>query len=179
MEKLAASGLIAAAIDITTTEVCDLLVGGVFPCLPTTTSMRSRGPGIPYVGSVGALDMVNFGARDSVPERFRGRTLYVHNAQVTLMRTTAAENARDGRLDRRQAQPHGRPGALPAAARRGLGDRRARRAVPRPRRRPALFEAIRAGFRPGPDRRLIEVGAAINDAAFAAAAVAAFREIAG
>ena len=53
--------------------------------------------GVPYVGSVGACDMVNFGALDTVPERFRGRNLYVHNPQVTLMRTTAEENAAIGR----------------------------------------------------------------------------------
>jgi uncharacterized protein (UPF0261 family) len=52
---------------------------------------------VPYVGSVGALDMVNFGAPDTIPERYRGRKLHVHNPQVTLMRTTAEENERMGR----------------------------------------------------------------------------------
>ncbi len=56
---------------------------------------------MPYVGSVGALDMVNFGARETVPERFPDRLLYVHNPQVTLMRTTPEENARFGALARR------------------------------------------------------------------------------
>ncbi len=96
MEKLADSGLLRGLIDVTTTEVCDLLVGGVFPCTDDRFGavIRSR---LPYVGSVGAVDMVNFGALGTVPSQFAGRNLYVHNEQVTLMRTTADENERIGR----------------------------------------------------------------------------------
>ena len=96
MEKLVDSGLLAGVIDITTTEVCDLLMGGVFPATEDRFGaiIRTR---IPYIGSVGALDMVNFGAPETVPERYRGRKLHVHNPQVTLMRTTAEENERMGR----------------------------------------------------------------------------------
>lgn len=91
MEQLVASGMIQGVLDITTTEVADEIVGGVFPAGPRRLDviLEKR---IPYVLSVGALDMVNFGAASTVPDRFAGRRLYVHNPQVTLMRTTADEN---------------------------------------------------------------------------------------
>src|SRR5689334_18614699 len=96
MEKLVESGQLTGVIDLTTTEVCDLLMGGVFPATEDRFGaiIRSR---IPYVGSVGALDMVNFGVPESIPERYRNRKFHVHNPQVTLMRTTAEENERMGR----------------------------------------------------------------------------------
>ena len=87
MEKLLDSGHLAGLLDITTTEVCDLMMGGVFPAAEDRFGavIRTRAP---YVGACGALDMVNFGPRDTVPERYRGRTLHEHNPQVTLMRTS-------------------------------------------------------------------------------------------
>jgi uncharacterized protein (UPF0261 family) len=91
MEKLVEAGLIRGVLDITTTEVADHLVGGVFPCGPDRFD-PILDAGIPYVLSLGALDMVNFGAMATVPEPFRNRKLHVHNAQVTLMRTTPEEN---------------------------------------------------------------------------------------
>src|SRR5262249_51004898 len=96
METLADSGLLAAAIDVTTTEVADMMMGGVFPATADRFGafIRQR---IPYVGSCGALDMVNFGPQETVPEKYRGRNFVVHNPNVTLMRTTAAENAEMGR----------------------------------------------------------------------------------
>ena len=96
MEKLVDSGMLAGVIDLTTTEVCDLLMGGVFPATEDRFGaiIRSR---LPFVGSVGALDMVNFGAPDTIPERYRQRKFHVHNPQVTLMRTTPEENERIGR----------------------------------------------------------------------------------
>src|SRR5690606_26326295 len=90
MEKLADSGLLAGIIDITTTEVCDLLLGGVLPATGDRFGAVAR-TRIPYVGSVGALDMVNFWAPETVPADRRGRLLYRHNPNVTLMRTTAEE----------------------------------------------------------------------------------------
>jgi uncharacterized protein (UPF0261 family) len=83
-------------LDVTTTELCDDLVGGVLSAGPDRLEMAGR-LGLPQVVSVGALDMVNFGARDTVPERFEERNLYVHNPVVTLMRTTKEENAELGR----------------------------------------------------------------------------------
>src|SRR5262245_15037046 len=95
MEKLVASGLITAVLDMTTTEIADLLVGGVFPAGPDRLDVVAA-TGVPYVGSCGALDMVNFGARASVPAQFSERVLHVHNPEVTLMRTTVEENVRFG-----------------------------------------------------------------------------------
>jgi uncharacterized protein (UPF0261 family) len=90
MEELIKAGFIAGSLDVTTTEFCDEIVGGVFPAVPDR--LESAGAaGIPQVVSLGALDMVNFGAMDTVPERFRDRNLYVHNPTVTLMRTTPGE----------------------------------------------------------------------------------------
>jgi uncharacterized protein (UPF0261 family) len=95
MEKLVDSGMIGAVVDMTTTEIADHLVGGVFSAGPDRLGAIAR-TRVPYVGSVGALDMVNFGARDTVPDRFDGRLLHVHNSQVTLMRTTVEENVAIG-----------------------------------------------------------------------------------
>jgi uncharacterized protein (UPF0261 family) len=90
LEELIKAGFIAGSLDVTTTEFCDEVVGGVFPAVPDR--LESAGAaGIPQVVSLGALDMVNFGAMDTVPERFRDRNLYVHNLTVTLMRTTPSE----------------------------------------------------------------------------------------
>ena len=130
MEHLADSGMLAGAIDVTTTEVADLIVGGVFPATEDRFGCFTRQP-IPYVGSCGALDMVNFGPRDTVPQKFRGRNFVVHNPNVTLMRTTRDENARDRRLDRRAAQPDAGAGAVPDPRRRRVAARRAGQAVPR------------------------------------------------
>jgi uncharacterized protein (UPF0261 family) len=91
MEKLVEAGLIQGVMDITTTEVADHVIGGVFPCLADRFE-RLLVAKVPLVLSLGALDMVNFGAIDTVPERFRDRRLHIHNAQVTLMRTTPDEN---------------------------------------------------------------------------------------
>src|SRR5690606_14929865 len=90
MEKLVGDGLVSAVLDITTTEICDLIAGGVMSAGPQRLDVIAR-TGVPYVGSCGALDMVNFGARDTVPERYRQRLFYEHNPQVTLMRTTPEE----------------------------------------------------------------------------------------
>ena len=95
MEKLVDSGMLTAAVDLTTTEICDMMMDGVFAADEDRFGafIRSR---VPYVGSVGALDMVNFGAPDTVPSKYRGRTFVEHNPQVTLMRTTPEENRRMG-----------------------------------------------------------------------------------
>jgi uncharacterized protein (UPF0261 family) len=95
MEQLVAAGLISSVLDITTTEVADEIAGGVFPSGPERfdriLEMRT-----PLVLSLGALDMVNFGALETVPEKYRHRRLHVHNAQVTLMRTNVEENIQIG-----------------------------------------------------------------------------------
>lgn len=175
-EKLIDSGLLTAAIDITTTEVADHLVGGVLACTEDRfgSIIRTR---IPWVGSVGALDMVNFGGRETVPAQFARRNLYIHNPQVTLMRTSAEENAAIGHwiIDRvnRMEGPvrvllplHG-VSAIDAAG----------KPFHDPEADAALFAAIRAAWVPAPNRKLIELDAHINDPAFAEAAVHAYHDI--
>lgn len=178
MEKLVESGQLAGVIDLTTTEICDLLMGGVFPATEDRFGaiIRSR---IPYVGSVGALDMVNFGAPDTVPERYRGRKFHVHNPQVTLMRTTADENERIGRwigdkLNQMDGPvrfflPEGGVSTLDAAGQ-SFWD---------PEADAALFRAIERTVRQTSNRQLIRVRKNINDPEFAATIVSAFRTLFG
>jgi uncharacterized protein (UPF0261 family) len=96
MESLIADGMFAGVLDITTTELADELVGGVLSAGPNRLTAAGR-VGVPQVISVGALDMVNFGPRETVPEKFATRLFHRHNASVTLMRTTAEENRILGR----------------------------------------------------------------------------------
>jgi uncharacterized protein (UPF0261 family) len=176
MEKLAESGLVDGLLDITTTEVPDYLVGGVFPCTNDRFGAVIRTK-IPYVGSVGAVDIVNFGGKDTVPAEFRHRNLYVHNAQATLMRTTAQENkaigdwivTRVNHMDGpvRFLLPLGGVSALDAPGKPFYD----------PQADAALFEAIRSGWKAAKNRKLVEVDANINDKKFAAALVKAFRDV--
>ncbi len=178
MEKLVDSGLVAGVIDVTTTEVADFLMGGVLPCDEDRFAAVKR-TRVPCVVSCGALDMVNFGAMDTVPEKYRQRLLYRHNPQVTLMRTTAEENARIGqwiaeRLDRcegplRLLIPEHGVSALDVP---GM-------AFHDPAANAALFAALEAGFRPSANRKLVRLPLHLNDEAFAAALVAHFTELAG
>ncbi|MFJ1766802.1 Tm-1-like ATP-binding domain-containing protein [Amycolatopsis sp. NPDC088138] len=96
MEKLVASGMLAGVCDLTTTELCDDLVGGVLSAGPDRLEIAGR-LGVPQVVSLGALDMVNFGPRETLPARFESRNVLVHNPTVTLVRTTAGEMAELGR----------------------------------------------------------------------------------
>jgi uncharacterized protein (UPF0261 family) len=177
MEKLADSGLLAGIVDITTTEVADLLVGGVFAATEDRFGAVIR-TGLPYVGSVGAVDMVNFGARETVPAQFADRKLHVHNAQVTLMRTTPEENRRIGEfiVSRLNRMPGPVRFLLPL---RGVS---AIDAPGQPFHDPdadaALFDAIRGGWVETPNRQLIELDLHINDPAFAAALANEFQNLA-
>lgn len=96
MEALVAAGYIEGVLDVTTTELADALVGGIFPAHDGRLTTAGR-LGVPQVVSLGALDMVNFGPRASVPAQFSGRLFYEHNASITLMRTTPDECATLGR----------------------------------------------------------------------------------
>jgi uncharacterized protein (UPF0261 family) len=176
MEKLADSGLVAGLMDITTTEVPDLLVGGVFAATEDRFGSVIRTK-LPYVGSVGAVDMVNFGARETVPVKFADRKFHVHNAQVTLMRTTPEENRKIGafivsRLNRMEG---------PVRFLLPLKGVSAIDAPGQPFHDPvadaALFDAIRSGWNAAPNRQLVEFDLHINDPAFAAALVDNFRAI--
>jgi uncharacterized protein (UPF0261 family) len=176
MEKLADSGLLAGAIDVSTTEIADEIGGGVLSAGPTRLDVFAR-HALPYVGSCGALDMVNFGAWDTVPERFKGRLLYRHNPTITLMRTTVDEcraigefiaaklNAMQGPV--RFLIPEGGVSAIDKPGQ-PFFDPEADR---------ALFTAIEQNFRPASNRKLQRLPLHLNDEAFAAALVAAWREI--
>ena len=176
MEKLADSGLLAGVIDVSTTEVADEIVGGVLSAGPTRLDVFAR-HALPYVGSCGALDMVNFGGWDSVPERFRGRRLYRHNPTVTLMRTTADENRAIGEFLAAKLNAMRGPvrflipeGGVSAIDQPGqpFHDSEADR---------VLFTTIEQHFRAGPERRLVRLPHHINDEAFAEALVAAWHEV--
>jgi uncharacterized protein (UPF0261 family)/ABC-type branched-subunit amino acid transport system ATPase component len=178
MEKLIDGGQLEGVIDITTTEICDLMMGGVFPATEDRFGavIRAR---IPYVGSVGALDMVNFGPPDTVPERYRGRLLHQHNAQVTLMRTTPDENERMGRwigerLNQMDAPlrfllPEGGVSALDKVGN-AFHDQAADA---------ALFRALEQTVRQTATRQLVRVPAHINDPAFVTAVLDAYRAVHG
>jgi uncharacterized protein (UPF0261 family) len=97
MEQLIEDGAIRAVLDITTTELADFVVGGVFSAGPHRLEAAGR-KGIPQLVCPGAIDMVNFGPLETVPAQFKSRNLYVHNPSVTLMRTTPEECAEIGRF---------------------------------------------------------------------------------
>jgi uncharacterized protein (UPF0261 family) len=96
LEALVAGGFLAGVLDVTTTELADELVGGVLSAGPDRLEAAGR-HGVPQIVSLGALDMVNFGPRETVPPQFEQRNLYVHNPTVTLMRTTSEECRELGR----------------------------------------------------------------------------------
>jgi uncharacterized protein (UPF0261 family) len=174
MEKLVDSGLLAAIVDLTTTEIADHLFGGVLPCTDDRLGAVIR-KGIPWLGSVGAVDMINFGAPDTVPERHAGRKLHSHNPQVTLMRTTEAENSAIGSwLVARINQMTG-----PASLLLPLRGVSALDAPGEPFHDPAadqaLFAAIRSNWHAKPNHRLLEIDAHINDATFAEACAKEFQ----
>jgi uncharacterized protein (UPF0261 family) len=176
MEKLVESGMLAGVIDVTTTEVADFLMGGVMSAGEDRMGAIIRSQ-IPYVGSCGALDMVNFEAIDTVPQKYKNRNLYQHNPQVTLMRTTAEENQAIGRfIAAKLNQMEGPVRFLLPLKGVSLID-----APGKPFHDPAadrmLFDTLESEFRPGPNRRLIKLDMNINDPAFAKALADHFLEI--
>ncbi len=166
MESLIEEGLIAGVLDITTTELADELVGGVLSAGPQRLTAAGR-KGVPQLISVGALDMVNFHAPETIPERFHGRRFYRHNPHVTLMRTTVEENVALGtEIGRKAAQAKGPTAILLPLQGVSAIDRQGQ-PFDDPAARQALFDAIRA------HAGSLEVAALdlhINDPAFAEAA---------
>ena len=174
-EALASGGFLAGALDATTTELADELVGGVLSAGPDRLEAVGRA-GIPQVVSLGALDMVNFGARDTVPERFAQRTLYVHNPTVTLMRTTPEENAELGRRIARKLNGAASPTVLFVPLR-GVS---AIDVEGQPFHDPEADAALIAALREGVDRERVEVhevDADVNDPAFATAMADRLHEL--
>ena len=174
MEKLLDSGMLTAVIDITTTEIADMIAGGVFAADDDRFGASIRA-GIPYIGSCGALDMVNFRAPDTVPERYRGRNLYEHNPQITLMRTTPDENTAMGRwIGERLNQmtgpvrfflPEGGVSLLDAPG----------QAFHDPDADRALFTALEETVVQTSSRQLVRVPHNVNDPEFAERIVQTFR----
>ncbi|MEM9277841.1 MAG: ABC transporter permease [Pseudomonadota bacterium] len=174
MEKLMDSGMLSAIIDITTTEVCDKVAGGVFAATEDRFGASIRA-GLPYIGSCGALDMVNFNAPDTVPEKYRGRNLYEHNPQITLMRTTPEENETMGKWIGERLNlmtgpvrfflPEGGVSLLDAP---GM-------AFHDPQANEALFRALEQTVRQTSERQLIRVPHNINDPEFAELVIKTFR----
>lgn len=178
MEKLADCGMVSGLLDITTTEVCDLFMGGIFSAGDTRLDTLTHHD-IPYVGSCGALDMVNFGPSDTLPETYRQRLIHAHNPHVTLMRTTADENRQMGRwigekLNRSQGPvrfllPEKGISALDAPG----------QPFHDPEADAALFDALEATVAQTKQRRIIRYPYHINDPEFAAMLVKHFREVMG
>ncbi len=176
MEKLLDSGMLSGIIDISTTEICDLHMGGVMSAGEDRLGavIRTKKP---YVGSVGALDMVNFGAKETVPERYKTRNLYEHNPQVTLMRTTPEENKQMGewiaeKLNRCEGEvrfliPEKGVSMIDAPG------------MPfyDPEADKALFDAIEENFNQTDSRRLLKLPYHIIDKEFADELVKNFLEI--
>jgi uncharacterized protein (UPF0261 family) len=166
MEELVRAGFIKGLLDVTTTELCDELVGGVLPAHPQRLEVAGS-LGVPQVVSLGALDMVNFGPRDSVPAEFRSRRLHVHNPTVTLMRTTPEECAELGRRIARKLSVAKGPTALFVPLRGVSMIATEGEPFYDPVADEALFSAVREGL--GPDVELHELDTDINDPEFALA----------
>lgn len=176
MENLVRSGLIQGVIDLTTTAVADEVVGGVLACGPNRFDaiLEAR---IPYVLSVGALDMVNFGAKETVPAKFAGRQLHVHNAQVTLMRTTPDENRQIARWIANKLNRSTMPLTL-LIPELGLSSiDLAGQPFHDPTADAALFDELERTVQQTAQRRITRLPLHINDAAFAAAVVESFLDL--
>jgi uncharacterized protein (UPF0261 family) len=177
MEGLVESGFLRGVLDITTTELCDDLVGGVLSAGPERLEAAGRA-GLPQVVSLGALDMVNFGARETVPPRFEDRTLHVHNAAVTLMRTTPAECAELGRRIAAKLAAASGPVTLFMPLR-GVSMIDAEgQPFHDPEADEALFEALRSGLA-GSAVEVVELDMNINDPEFAMAMAERLDQLVG
>jgi uncharacterized protein (UPF0261 family) len=174
MESLIRDRFITGVLDITTTELADEVAEGTLSAGPDRLEAAGEA-GIPQVVSLGALDMANFGPVDSVPERFQSRLLYQHNPSVTLMRTTAQENAFLGRMIGEKLSRARGPVTVVVPLR-GVSMLDAEGALFHdPAADAALFAALRDAL---PDRvTLVEVDAHINDPVFATTLVETFHRL--
>jgi len=163
MESLIADGLVAGAMDLTTTELADELVGGVLSAGPDRLTAAAKA-GVPQVVSVGAMDMVNFGPRETVPKSFDDRLFYIHNANVTLMRTTVEENKKLGEEIASKLSSSAGPYRVLLPLRGVSAIDAEGKPFWNPEADRALFDAIRKRL---PADRVIELDCHINDPAFA------------
>jgi uncharacterized protein (UPF0261 family) len=166
MESLISEGLIAAVLDVTTTELADEHAGGFLSAGPERLTAAARA-GIPQVVSTGALDMANFFAPESVPAQFSGRLFYRHNANVTLMRTTAEENTCIGADIARKLSAATGPVSVLLPARGVSAIDKEGQPFDDPAARRALHAAIRSGL---DHVEVVELDLHINDPEFADAA---------
>lgn len=170
MESLVASGLVAGVLDVTTTELADEVVGGVLNAGPERLDAAAK-HGVPAIVAPGCLDMVNFGEQASVPKKFAGRTFYIHNPQVTLMRTTPEECATLGRLVAEKVNASRGPVTV-LIPRRGISVISAAGGPFHDQHADSsLFDALESGLRPGVPCHSLDCD--INDPAFARACVEA------
>jgi uncharacterized protein (UPF0261 family) len=170
MESFVTDGLISGVLDITTTELADELVGGILTAgRDRLTAAATRG--VPQVISLGALDMVNFGPPNTVPEKFRGRRFYQHNPAVTLMRTTPQENDLLGRGIAEKASASRGPTAILIPLRGVSAIDHEGQPFWWPEADRALFQSLRNWV--APHVRLIELDLHLNDPAFGVAAAEA------
>jgi uncharacterized protein (UPF0261 family) len=175
MERLVVDGFVKGVLDITTTELADELVGGVLTAGPHRLEAAGR-IGVPQIVSVGALDMVNFGAPETVSPKFAGRLFYQHNPAVTLMRTTAEENRELGEMLARKLNQAKGPVVLLLPLQ-GISaiDRRGQPFFD-PVADASLFDALRTHV--GSNVKLLELDRHINDPEFAAAIAEEFLKCA-
>jgi uncharacterized protein (UPF0261 family) len=166
MEELVRAGFVAGLLDATTTELCDELVGGVLPAHPKRLEVAGS-LGVPQVVSLGALDMVNFGPMETVPQIFRTRKLHVHNPTVTLMRTTPEDCAELGERIARKLSSATGPTALFVPLRGVSMIATEGQPFHDPDADRALFSAVRENI--GPNVELHELDTDINDPSFAIA----------
>lgn len=164
MEGLIDDGWFAGVLDVTTTEWADEVVGGVLTAGPDRLSAAGR-KGVPQVVSVGALDMVNFGAPDTIPAQFRDRRLYRHNPSVTLMRTTPEECHEIGERIAKQLNRANGPVVVLLPTRGVSMIDRDGQPFHDPVADESLFAALRANLRS--DIRIRALDAHVNDAEFA------------
>jgi uncharacterized protein (UPF0261 family) len=176
LEKLVDSELVVAVLDVTTTEIADHLCGGILSAGADRLGCLER-RSLPWVGSLGALDMVNFGSRESVPEHYRGRLFHIHNPQVTLMRTTPEECTRIGRFMAEKLNRARGPLRL-LVPELGLSDLD-REGGPfwDPQADAALFAALEEDLHIDQHHRLLRVPAHVNDPEFADELLKQFREL--
>lgn len=175
-EKLVDSGMMKRVLDVTTTEICDHLMGGVLSAGEDRLGAFARTV-IPYVGSVGALDMVNFGAMETVPEKYKNRKLYVHNPQVTLMRTTPEENTLMGEWIGKKLNAMTGPVRFLLPLKGVSMIDAPGQAFYWPEADEALFAALERTVQQSDRRRLVKLPLHVNDPEFAAALVENYREI--
>jgi uncharacterized protein (UPF0261 family) len=176
MEALVRGGFLAGVLDATTTELADELVGGVLSAGPDRLTAAGEAR-VPQVVSLGALDMVNFGPRETVPPQFEGRNLYVHNPTVTLMRTTPEECRELGRAIGRKLSAAAGPTVLFVP----LGGVSAISKIGKPFYDGEADDALRAGLAEtlDPAVEVRERDEDINDPGFASAMADRLHELIG